>query len=678
MERTSQGSALTITEEILLLLHDERRADFAIALRVGSLDVVLAGAVLVDLAFAGRIDTDLESLTLLEPAPLGNDLLDPTLAEIAADASSKPVGASGRHRSHDAAYWLEKITGRGPEIRRIALSRLGELGILESSAGGDAHLSARVSRSRRYPRAAGQSVEEVRLRIMRELFSDDIPDPRDTVIIALAEAAGAFDSILSESERDQVQERIDRFRKLDLIGRSVAKALEDTAENDVPARPPPKTIPRAPGLPLIGNALAMRRNLYGFLVKQYRNLGPVFRIRAPGRNMVVLAGPEANLFMKKAAPFLRTKETWIDYSREVGAGRVLAGMDGPEHLRMRKETAFGYSPQIMEGRIGEALQVLRDEFDRAKAGTRLSGLHTWRRIVVEQLATLSASRSVLDYMDDFEVFLENMLKTHVTRQQPRFLLRRPKVLRARRRLDGLADRILAEHRPERRGGKPRDQVDLLIQLHRRDPQFLPETDLSEEVLGPFMAGYDTAANVVAAAFYHLTKSPALRERIAAEADLLLADGTPALRDLRKLDVTLRTLKEVMRRYPLAAVGPPRKVQNSFEFAGYRVEAGETLLFAFNLPCLMPEYFSDPLRFDIDRFGPESDEGRQPGVFAPFGAGRHACAGAGLAEVLCALDVAVAAREVDAVLPARSEMKLERAFTMRPKYEFRLLGRKGAN
>ena len=666
---------LTIIEEILLLLHDERRAGFVPALRVGSLDVVLAGAVLADLAFADRIDTDLESLTLVDRTPLGDELLDPTLAEIAADAAAGAGKAGGR--SHDAAYWIEKTVKRGSEIQRVALARLGELGIVESTSDGAIHLTSRVSRSRRYAGVDGEPMEDVRLRIMRALFSDDVPDPRDAVIIALAEASGAFHGILSESERTQVQDRIDLFRRIELIGRSVAEALRNAAEKDVPAAPSAKTIPEAPGLPLIGNGLAIWRNFSEFLVAQYRDLGPVFRIRAPGRTMVVLAGPEANLFMKRAGPLFRTKETWIDYSREVGCGRIVAGMDGPEHLRMRKDAGFGFSQKVMDGRVAEAVQVLRNEFDRHKAGASLPGLHTWRRIVIEQLAVLSAGRSVLDYMDDIGIFLDGMLQTHVTRQKPHFLLRRPKFRRAHSRMDELANLILAQHEPERRSDKPRDHIDVLVDLQRRDPQFMPQTDLFEHVLAPFMAGYDTAANVVAVAFYFLMKLPDVRERVAAEADTLFASGAPTARDLCRMEVTQRVLMESMRRYPLAAALIPRKVANPFEFQGYRVAAGEVLLCAYNICCLMPEYFSDPLRFDIDRFAPGRDEHRQRGVFSPFGLGTHSCLGGALAQALCALDVAVAAREIDAV-PPRSEMKLERAFTMRPKYEFRFLGRRETN
>ena len=666
---------LTIIEEILLLLHDERRADFVPALRVDSLEVVLAGAALAELAFAGRIDTDLDSLTLVDPTPVGDDLLDPTLAEIAADATPCAGEADGKRRSHDAAYWIRKTVKRGSAIRRVALRRLRERGILEPASDGTVHLTARVSRSRRYAGVDGQSVEEVRLRIMRQLFSDDVPDPRDAVLIALAEASGAFHGMLSDSERNQVQERIDLFRRLDLIGRSVAKALEKTEEKEVAAAPSAKAIPRAPGLPLIGNGLAMLRDLYGFLVHQYRDLGPVFRIRAPGSDMVVLAGPEANLFMKKAGRHFRTKETWIDYTRGVGAGRIVASMDGPEHLRMRRETGFGFSPKVMDGRTGDAVRILRAEFDRMQAGTALPGLRTWRRIVIEQLALLSAGQSVLDCMDDIGVFLENMVKSYVTRQQPRFLVRRRRVRRAHRRLDALAERILAAHAPERRGGRPGDHVDMLIDLHRRDPQFMPETDLVEQVLGPFTAGYDTASNIIAAAFFHLMKSPELCGRVAAEADVLIGGGEVTARELCRMDVTQRVLKETMRRYPLAAVLTPRKAQNPFEFEGFRVDAGETVLCAFNLCCLMPEYFSDPLRFDIERFSPGRDEHRQPGVFAPFGAGPHSCPGSTLAQALCALNLAVAAREVDAVLPPGSRMRFESGFTMRPKYEFRFLGRR---
>ena len=41
----------------------------------------------------------------------------------------------------------------------------------------------------------------------------------------------------------------------------------------------------------LGSALAMRGDILGFLVAAYRRHGPVFRTRALGRELTVMAGP---------------------------------------------------------------------------------------------------------------------------------------------------------------------------------------------------------------------------------------------------------------------------------------------------------------------------------------------------------------------------------------------------
>ena len=278
---------LRFAEEILVLVLDEERGDLAPNLPARSLDLALAGAVLMDLALEDRIDTDLERLMLVDPTPFGDDILDPALAEIAKDGQSR-----------DTAYWLGRIAGRGDRIRRTALARLIERGILRSEAHGLLSLVPSVSRSRRYPTVDGQSVEEARLRIMRVLFSDDVPDPRDIAMIALANACGVFRSILTSEERAQVRDRIDLLKNLDLIGRTMSLAIEGLeAPDDPPPKPRrPKEIPVVPGLPLLGNGLAMRRGLVAFLARQYRDLGPIFRIRAPGRRFVCIAGAGGGQF----------------------------------------------------------------------------------------------------------------------------------------------------------------------------------------------------------------------------------------------------------------------------------------------------------------------------------------------------------------------------------------------
>ena len=72
---------LTFAEEILLLILDDDGS--FLPTRGGAVEYILAGAVLMDLAFANRIDTDLEHLTCLDATPTGNPILDQALAHIA-------------------------------------------------------------------------------------------------------------------------------------------------------------------------------------------------------------------------------------------------------------------------------------------------------------------------------------------------------------------------------------------------------------------------------------------------------------------------------------------------------------------------------------------------------------------------------------------------------------------
>ncbi len=176
-----------------------------------SIDRAIAGAVLMELAMENRIDTDLENLILVDSTPVGDSLLDPTLALIAEGEES------------DSRHWVEQVSRQAPDIREQALDRLEERGILERED--DRFLW--VFRSRRYPMVDGHAEREVKLRIMGVLFSDEIPSPRDVVIICLAHACGIFTELLSKRELEQASARIEQVRKLDLIGQAMTQSIQD-------------------------------------------------------------------------------------------------------------------------------------------------------------------------------------------------------------------------------------------------------------------------------------------------------------------------------------------------------------------------------------------------------------------------------------------------------------------
>lgn len=199
-----------LVEEITLLLLRDERGAFA-RVPTWSLRYSIAGAVLMELADANRIDTDPERLFLVDATPTGDELLDPTLAEIAAGGS------------RNTRFWIEHVAERADAIREAALGALVAKGILEER---DERVLW-VFRTRRYPAAQGSVRQAVKLRLMEVLLSDDIPDPRDIMLICLADACGIFRVLLSSKELASLVPRIEQVRRLDLIGRTMARAIDD-------------------------------------------------------------------------------------------------------------------------------------------------------------------------------------------------------------------------------------------------------------------------------------------------------------------------------------------------------------------------------------------------------------------------------------------------------------------
>ena len=214
---------LRFAEEIMLLLLDDEGGEF-LHVSDWSLRCALAGAVLMDLALENRIDTDLKQLVLVDATPVGDDLLDPTLARIAAATETR-----------DAAHWVHQTARSADQIRERALERLIGHGILQRQE--ESFLW--VFKSRRYPAVDGKADREVKLRIMGVLFSDDIPDPRDIVIVCLAEACGIFQALLSRRELTHASARIEQVRKLDLIGQAISQAVWDIETSLAMAMHPP-------------------------------------------------------------------------------------------------------------------------------------------------------------------------------------------------------------------------------------------------------------------------------------------------------------------------------------------------------------------------------------------------------------------------------------------------------
>ncbi|MFM6131195.1 MAG: GOLPH3/VPS74 family protein [Sphaerospermopsis kisseleviana] len=205
---------LTFTEEIVLLALDDKTGA-PLPLPVTALSYGLAGAVLADLAVAGKVDTDDKKLTVLDASPTGDLLLDPWLALIAAEKVP-----------HAVAHWLSVLADRQQEIEQPALDRLISRGILQRQ---DKKILWVIG-LRRYPTVDGHERTEVRTRLGQLILGDDIPDPRDAILISLLSGCRLTDKIFTGPEFSTREKRLETLAKMDLVGREVAAATTEAID----------------------------------------------------------------------------------------------------------------------------------------------------------------------------------------------------------------------------------------------------------------------------------------------------------------------------------------------------------------------------------------------------------------------------------------------------------------
>jgi golgi phosphoprotein 3 len=202
---------LGFVEEIVLLQLDDSQGRF-VNLPLSAADVVLAGAALMELALNNRVDSDLDRLILVDAKPTGDDILDDVLKQLAEAGSDM-----------SAAAVLERIGVNGEKYQEIALKRLIAKGILREENG----RFLWVFHTRRYPVIDDSEQREVRARLRQLVLTDEIPDPRDVVLICLIEACGLLGLVLSPDEIAQTQTRVEQLGRLDLIGQAVTKAVAE-------------------------------------------------------------------------------------------------------------------------------------------------------------------------------------------------------------------------------------------------------------------------------------------------------------------------------------------------------------------------------------------------------------------------------------------------------------------
>lgn len=192
----------------------------------------------------------------------------------------------------------------------------------------------------------------------------------------------------------------------------------------------------------------------------------------------------------------------------------------------------------------------------------------------------------------------------------------------------IADRVERNKDHQKYETKKKRKAFLDMLLNAYEDKQLTLDGISEEVDTFMFEGHDTTSAALAWTFYMIGHHKEVQAKLHQEVDNIFknkANDSITMEDVKNLDYLELVIKESMRLFPsVPIIG--RKISQECMIDGHRIPVGTEVLLFTQVMHHDPKYWTDPDRFDPQRFTADSSEGRHPFCYIPFSAGPRNCIG----------------------------------------------------
>ncbi|XP_075559516.1 cytochrome P450 3A5-like [Dermacentor variabilis] len=150
----------------------------------------------------------------------------------------------------------------------------------------------------------------------------------------------------------------------------------------------------------------------------------------------------------------------------------------------------------------------------------------------------------------------------------------------------------------------------------------------------FLGGYDTTRLALTYWFYLMGKHPDIQERMRKEVleAFTKEDDELSIQTLTSLRYTNQVLSETLRMYPPIISFTTRCAGEDYQSGKYLIKKGTSVMVPTYHLHHDPMYWTDPEKFDPERFSPKNKHLINPAVYQPFGLGVRVCIGQRLALI----------------------------------------------
>jgi cytochrome P450 len=400
---------------------------------------------------------------------------------------------------------------------------------------------------------------------------------------------------------------------------------------------PPATARSAPvarGYPLVGVLPQLFRDPIAFCTDAVRKHGDLVALDLGFSTAYIVCHPAhvKQVLQEKNQNFGKGK-SW-EAMRPV-IGNSLATADGEYWLKQRRTIQPAFHRDRLTRIAALLVDTIEKRLDRwqenVKSGAPVDLTRELKQLSLDGFLGSMFGASLTDEeassLDDaLRTVAEGIGAAMVASFLPRLVPvpGKKKFRRAIETVDRVVYRVLADRRASRQASD--DLLGML--LTARDEATgdgMNDRQLRDELVGLFMAAFETTSLSVGWTIYALTQHRHVEARLASEVRRVLGERAPTFDDVRDLAYPRMVFEEGMRRYPPGWV-LPRQANEDDEIGGYKIAAKSFILVCNFLSHTHPEFWDEPERFDPDRFSAERASGRSKYAYYPFGAGPHQCIG----------------------------------------------------
>jgi cytochrome P450 len=384
------------------------------------------------------------------------------------------------------------------------------------------------------------------------------------------------------------------------------------------------TAPYRRGLPWVGQTLSYVRDPLAMMRDHHERFGPVSEMQFIGDRWTALLGPDAcEAAFRNADKAFASGPGW---GRLVGPffDRGLMLLDFEEHHRHRRIMQAAFDRAHLTDYTAALQEPVRRTVADWQPGPAVPVYPLLKSLTLDVATEVfmggvqPTDPGELDRVN--AAFVDCVqAATALVRQDVPFT-RWGRALAGRR----LLEEFFGRHLASRRDGDGTDLFSVLCRLRDDDGAAFSDTDVVNHMIFLLMAAHDTSTITSSTMVQLLGQHPDWQERCRAEALALPED--PTLDDLDGLvDIPL-VMKEALRLVPPVPVVARRTVKET-EVLGVRIPADRLVVVMTMLSHHLPELWTDPGRFDPERFAEHRREDRSHRhAWDPFGGGVHKCLG----------------------------------------------------